>query len=154
MSRSIHTTYRDLKGLTKKEIDEQFNDPNSDLAALAEKSAIKKKILKERKQKKSAPRMKLLTVDIIEYSDEYEYVTCSFVDVFGKAWYIDEKAPVVLSENISKSVKLPIKGYIAGETISQDGNIFCFCTEKPWGIETRCGENKFFVHENQLIDKC
>ncbi len=36
MSRSIHTTHKDLKGLTKKELDEQFNNPNSDLSALAE----------------------------------------------------------------------------------------------------------------------
>jgi hypothetical protein len=53
MSRSIHTTHKDLKGLTKKELDEQFNDPNSDLSALAKKSSLKKKVLKVRKQKKS-----------------------------------------------------------------------------------------------------
>ena len=52
MSRSIHTTYKDHKGLTKREIDEQFNDPNSDLAALSKKSSLKKKVLKGRKQKK------------------------------------------------------------------------------------------------------
>lgn len=52
MSRSIHTTYKDLKGLTKKELEEQYNDPNSDLAELAKKLSIKKKVLKERKQKK------------------------------------------------------------------------------------------------------
>lgn len=53
MSRSIHTTRKDLKGLTKKELEEQFNDPNSDLAALAKKSSLKKKVLKQRKKKKS-----------------------------------------------------------------------------------------------------
>jgi len=53
MSRSIHTTYKDIKGLTKKELEEQYNDRNSDLSELAKKSSIKKKILKERKQKKS-----------------------------------------------------------------------------------------------------
>lgn len=53
MSRSIHTTYKHVKGLTKKELEEQYNDPNSDLAELAKKSSIKKKVLKERKQKKS-----------------------------------------------------------------------------------------------------
>jgi hypothetical protein len=35
MSRSIHTTYKNVKGLTKNELIEQYNDPNSDLAALA-----------------------------------------------------------------------------------------------------------------------
>ena len=53
MSRSIHTTYKDLKGLIKKELEEQYNDPTSDLAELAKKSSIKKKVLKERKKKKS-----------------------------------------------------------------------------------------------------
>ncbi|MDP3393070.1 hypothetical protein [Sediminibacterium sp.] len=51
MSRIIHTKYKDLKGLTKREIDEQFKDPNSDLAALAKKSSLKKKVLNGRKQK-------------------------------------------------------------------------------------------------------
>lgn len=50
MSRSIHTTNKDLKGLTKIEIDEQFNDFNSDLANLAKKRSIKRKILNERKE--------------------------------------------------------------------------------------------------------
>jgi len=53
MSRSIHKTYKDVKVLTKKELEEQYNDPNSDLAELAKKSSIKTKVLKERKQKKS-----------------------------------------------------------------------------------------------------
>ena len=99
--------------------------------------------------------MKLLKINIIEYSDEHfpAYVTCSFIDVFGKIWYIDEKAPVVSSDNITKKTKLPITGYAAGEIISQNKDIVCFCTEKPWGIESRDGENKFFVNENQIIDK-
>lgn len=52
MSGSIHTTYsKDIFGLTKREIEEQFNDPNSDLASLAKKSGIKAKVKKERKDK-------------------------------------------------------------------------------------------------------
>ncbi len=53
MSRSIHTTQKDLRGLTKKELDEQAADPDSDLAAFGKKSSLKKKVIKERKQKKS-----------------------------------------------------------------------------------------------------
>ena len=50
MSRSIHTTYsKDIFGLNKRELEEQFNDPNSDLASLAEKSSIKARVKKERK---------------------------------------------------------------------------------------------------------
>lgn len=52
MSRSIHTTHKDIKGLTKKEIEDQYNDPHSNLAELAKKSSLKRKVLKERKLKK------------------------------------------------------------------------------------------------------
>ena len=50
MSRSIHTTFRNVKGLTKKELDEQFNDHYSDLSDLAKKIGIKKQVRKIRKQ--------------------------------------------------------------------------------------------------------
>lgn len=52
MSRSIHETYKDLKGKTKKELDEMANEPDSILNKLAEKSQLKKSIKKERKEKK------------------------------------------------------------------------------------------------------
>jgi hypothetical protein len=55
MSRSIHTTYKkNIRGLTKGELIEQFNDPNSDLAALAKKSGIKDQVKKSRKQNKES----------------------------------------------------------------------------------------------------
>ena len=99
--------------------------------------------------------MKFLVVDIIEYTEDgYPgWVTCSFADAFGKTKFIEEKEPVVSSGEITKDTVLPVKGYIAGEIISREGDIICFCTEKPWDIETRDGENKFFVLEKQLIDE-
>lgn len=55
MSRSIHTTYKkNIRGLTKNELIEQFNDPNSDLATLAKKSEIKGQVRKKRKQNKNS----------------------------------------------------------------------------------------------------
>ena len=53
MSRSIHTTFKNLKGLTKKELDEQYIDPDSDLAKLAKKLGIKNQVRKSRKQSKN-----------------------------------------------------------------------------------------------------
>lgn len=50
MSKSIHTTYKDLKGLTKKEIDDLVNDPDSVLNSLAKKPGLKKEALKKRKE--------------------------------------------------------------------------------------------------------
>ena len=53
MSRSIHTTYKkNIRGLTKGELIEQFNDPYSDLADLAKKAGIKNQVRKTRKQDK------------------------------------------------------------------------------------------------------
>ena len=49
MSKSYHTTYKDLKGKTKEELEEMVNDPDSILHELAEKSAIKKEVKKQRK---------------------------------------------------------------------------------------------------------
>lgn len=99
--------------------------------------------------------MKLLVVDIIKYmyfeNDYPGWVICSFIDAFGKTWYIEEKAPVVSSDDITENTKLPTKGYIGGEIISQDGDIVCFCTKEPWDIESRDGENKFYVFERQLV---
>jgi hypothetical protein len=54
MSKSIHTTYSAVKGLTKKEIEEQLLDPNSDLAILGHKSLIKNEVKTDRKNKKIA----------------------------------------------------------------------------------------------------
>jgi len=53
MSRSIHITSRNFKGLTKKEIDEQFIDPTSELSQWGDKFHIKKTIVKNRKQQKN-----------------------------------------------------------------------------------------------------
>lgn len=52
MSKSIHTTYKHIKGLSKIEIDKQLNDPNSFMSDLAKKSSIKKKVIQIRKQNK------------------------------------------------------------------------------------------------------
>jgi len=52
MSKSIHITIKDFKGLTKEEINRQASDPNSDLNKWNEKSKIKKEIKLERKKKR------------------------------------------------------------------------------------------------------
>jgi hypothetical protein len=49
MSKSIHITKKNFKGLTKKEIDEQAVYPNSDLTLWNKKSKIKKETKKNRK---------------------------------------------------------------------------------------------------------
>ena len=49
MSKSYHTTRKDLKDKTKQEIDEMVNDEDSILHELAKKRMVKETTLKERK---------------------------------------------------------------------------------------------------------
>jgi hypothetical protein len=51
MSRSIHITRKNFKGLSKKAIDEQANDPHSELSQWATKLGVKKSVKKARKKK-------------------------------------------------------------------------------------------------------
>lgn len=53
MSKSIHITIKNFRGLTKTEIDEQVTDPDSDLKQWGKKFAIKKEMKKRRKIDKS-----------------------------------------------------------------------------------------------------
>jgi hypothetical protein len=52
MSRSYHATFSQLKGKTKKELNEMAKDPQSILDELATKSLTKKTVIKKRKGKK------------------------------------------------------------------------------------------------------
>ena len=52
MSRSYHSTFSQLKGKTKKQLDEMTKDKDSILDKLATKSATKKGVIKKRKENK------------------------------------------------------------------------------------------------------
>jgi len=49
MSRSIHVTYKDIKHLSKKGIDEEDKDPDSIFSQWSRKLAIKDSIPRQRK---------------------------------------------------------------------------------------------------------
>ncbi len=51
MSRSIHITIRNFRGLTKQELEEQYNDKNSDLNLWAKKKGIKRAKINSRRKK-------------------------------------------------------------------------------------------------------
>jgi len=53
MSKSIHITKKNFKGLTKAELDEQAKDPNSEFNEWVRKSLIKKEVKKKRKNEKT-----------------------------------------------------------------------------------------------------
>ena len=50
MSRSIHITYKDIKQLSKKEIDEEAKDPDSIFRQWSRKLVIKDSVPRQRKQ--------------------------------------------------------------------------------------------------------
>jgi hypothetical protein len=52
MSRSVHITKRNFKGLTNKELDKQAKDSTSELRQWAKKSLLKEEVKKTRKQEK------------------------------------------------------------------------------------------------------
>ena len=58
MSKSMHITFKVLKGLTKKELEEQYNDPESDLAKLGHKSYVKSEVKTARKNEKITEELK------------------------------------------------------------------------------------------------
>jgi len=49
MSKSIHVTIKNFRGLTKAQLDEQFVDPSSDLNQWSKKSLVKKEAKAKRK---------------------------------------------------------------------------------------------------------
>jgi hypothetical protein len=53
MSKSIHITIKNFRGLTKEEIDKQASEPDSDLNKWSEKKRIKKEVKSERKKKRT-----------------------------------------------------------------------------------------------------
>jgi len=58
MSKGYHATRNDLKGKTKKEINEMIEDADSILHELAEKRNVKKEVKKQRKTNKEEGRKK------------------------------------------------------------------------------------------------
>lgn len=50
MSRSIHVTYKNIKQLSKKDIDEEAKDPDSLFRQWAKKLSIKDTVPRQRKQ--------------------------------------------------------------------------------------------------------
>lgn len=59
MSKSYHTNLKDFKGKTKKQLDEMAKDPDSKLREWAEKSKVKKEVLKERRNEKKLKKNEL-----------------------------------------------------------------------------------------------
>tara|TARA_R110000868_G_scaffold365463_1_gene628334 strand:+ start:522 stop:731 length:210 start_codon:yes stop_codon:yes gene_type:complete len=60
MSDSIHITIKNFRNLTKAELEEQYNDPESELAQWAKKSGIKRTVKKSRNEKTQIEQLRKL----------------------------------------------------------------------------------------------
>lgn len=60
MSNSIHITIKNFRNLTKAELEEQYNDPESELTQWAQKSGIKRDVKKLRKRNKQINKIRKL----------------------------------------------------------------------------------------------
>lgn len=94
MSRSIHTTFKGCQGLTKNELNEQFNDPDSDLAVLARKIGIKKqarRLESKTKTRKTAYNIssRCTTLDFVPEKDFQKPVFYRFFS-FGGLWTLSK----------------------------------------------------------------
>jgi hypothetical protein len=104
-------------------------------------------------------KLKAIKIKIISFlsNDQPGFVECIFFDSYKNEHRVQEKIPVVTDKELDEYSEYPQDGFIACEVtktwIDKDKRkIYSITTEKPWGIETIKGLNKFDLHKEQLID--
>lgn len=103
--------------------------------------------------------MKAIKIEIIEFisNDQPGFVECKFFDAWDKEHRVQEKISVVTEKDLNKSSVYPQDGIIACEVTEiwidiNNRKLFTVTTEKPWGIDSIDGLNKFDLLEWQLIE--
>jgi hypothetical protein len=104
--------------------------------------------------------MVFLKIKITKYisNDFPGFIECSFTDAFNKQWKIIDKIPVLTTKNIDKNNNFPIEEKIEveaeKESIDKNGNkLITININKPYGLKTINGENRFEVNINQIKKK-
>jgi hypothetical protein len=100
-----------------------------------------------------------IKVKIIEFTDFGfpGWVRCTFTDVHGKQWFVEEKVPVVTQEYLDERSVYPADGVIAGEIEksffdTNDREIVTINTERPWAISAEDGTILFEVYRDQILE--
>ena len=94
-------------------------------------------------------------IRVINDSSCPDWLELRFFDAHGAEWTVEEKAPVVTCEVVVSGDPYlgdaVIAGIIVGErTINYGRQVFLVDTEKPWGIEAKCGATRFEMFAEHL----
>lgn len=89
-------------------------------------------------------------------NDQPGFVECKFTDAWGKEFIIEEKVPIVTTDDLNQSSVYPQDGVVACEKIKEwedkDGReLVTIDTDKPWGVETIDGLTRFDILQKDLI---
>ena len=92
---------------------------------------------------------------VIDSSCCPDWLELRFVDAYGREWIVEEKAPVVTSEDVIPGASYigdaAIAGVIAEDrSINHGRQVFLVDTDKPWGIEAKCGTTRFEIPAEDL----
>jgi hypothetical protein len=85
------------------------------------------------------------------------WVRCTFTDIHGKQWFVEEKVPIVTDASIDENTAYPVNGVLAGQiekTTVNDKNqeIVTINTNIPWAIASEDGTTLFEVFGNQIVE--
>jgi len=100
-----------------------------------------------------------VSVEISQYVDDSQpgWVECRLVDALGDEHLFVEKVPVVTRAHLDATSSYPQTGVIAcivlGRSEHGDGRqLVHIDTQRPWGIESTMGRDRFDVLAEQLCD--
>ena len=100
-----------------------------------------------------------IKVKIIEFSDFAfpGWVRCTFDDVHGRQWFVEEKVSLVTEEYLDERSVYPANGVIAGQIEkfffdNSDREIVTINTRLPWAISAEDGTALFEVYRDQILE--
>jgi len=98
-----------------------------------------------------------INVQIVRFTDDSQpgWVECRFRDAWGKEFSIEEKIPIVTTEDLGEDSDYPRPGTIDCVVLKEweDENrrkLVTVSTYEPWGIETRDWISEFDLLPEQL----
>lgn len=98
-----------------------------------------------------------LIIKIDKFISDHQpgFVSCSFTDALGNQHIIEDKVPVVSTEDLVAESNYPVQGQVACEILAEwkdeaDVPLVKINTAKPWGIESIKTVTEFVVLKEQI----
>lgn len=90
-------------------------------------------------------------------SDQPGVVECIFKDAWDKEFKIQEKIPIVTTDDLDENSDYPSDGVVACEVIkewddTEGRKLVTVDIDKPWSIETIDGLTQFNILQKDLIE--